>query len=77
MCGTSVAQFERTYCQLNDDIRLTTALADYRHNEGGTSAISGQQKAGYILQSLSIYSGTPQLNGKIERSQRSDGQEFY
>jgi len=36
MCGTSVAQIERTYCQLNDEIRLTTALADYRRNEDGT-----------------------------------------
>jgi len=63
MCGTSVAQIERTYCQLNDEIRLTTALADYRRNEGGTSAISGQQKAGYILQSLSIYIRAVLLDG--------------
>ncbi len=27
--------------------------------------------------SLYIKRGTPQLNGKVERSHRSDGQEFY
>ena len=36
MCGTSVAQIERTYYHLNDEIRLTNALADYRRNEDGT-----------------------------------------
>jgi hypothetical protein len=36
MCGTSVAKIEHTYCQLNDEIRLTNALADYRRNENGT-----------------------------------------
>ena len=36
MCGTSVAQIERTYYYLNDEIRLTNALADYRRNEDGT-----------------------------------------
>ena len=35
-CGTSVAQIERTYYHLNDEIRLTNALADYRRNEDGT-----------------------------------------
>ena len=36
MCGTSVAQIERTYYRLNDEIRLNNALADYRRNEDGT-----------------------------------------
>jgi len=36
MCGTSVAQIERTYYHLNDEIRLTNATADYRRNADGT-----------------------------------------
>ncbi len=36
MCGTSVAQIERTYYHLNDEIRLTNALADYKRNTDGT-----------------------------------------
>lgn len=36
MCGTSVAQIERTYYHLNDEIRLTNALADYRRKKDGT-----------------------------------------
>jgi integrase len=36
MCGTSVAQIERTYYHLNDDIRRTAALADYRVEADGT-----------------------------------------
>lgn len=36
MCGTSVAQIERTYYHLNDEIRLTNALADYRRTDDGT-----------------------------------------
>jgi DNA-directed RNA polymerase specialized sigma24 family protein len=36
MCGTSVAQIERTYYHLNDEIRLTNAIADYRRNADGT-----------------------------------------
>ncbi len=36
MCGTSVAQIEKTYYHLNDEIRLTNALADYRRREDGT-----------------------------------------
>lgn len=39
MCGTSVAQIERTYYHLNDDIRLTNAMADYRRNSDGTIEI--------------------------------------
>jgi hypothetical protein len=35
MCGTSVAQIEKTYYHLNDEIRLTNAVADYRRNEDG------------------------------------------
>lgn len=35
MCGTSVAQIERTYYHLNDEIRLTNALADYRRTGKG------------------------------------------
>ena len=30
MCGTSITQIERTYYHLNDTIRLTNAVADYR-----------------------------------------------
>ena len=30
MCGTSVMMIEKTYWHLNDEIRLTSALADYR-----------------------------------------------
>ena len=36
MCGTSVMQIERTYYHLNDEIRLTNALADYKRNNDGT-----------------------------------------
>ena len=36
MYGTSVAQIEKTYYHLNDEIRLTNAVADYRRNEDGT-----------------------------------------
>ncbi|BBP43041.1 tyrosine-type recombinase/integrase [Thiosulfativibrio zosterae] len=33
MCGTSVAQIEKTYYHLNDEIRLTNAVADYRRRD--------------------------------------------
>ena len=36
MYGTSVAQIERTYYHLNDEIRLTNAVADFRRREDGT-----------------------------------------
>lgn len=36
MCGTSVAQIERTYYHLNDEIRLTNALAEYKRRPDGT-----------------------------------------
>lgn len=36
MCGTSVTQIENTYYHLNDEIRLTNAIADYKRNEDGT-----------------------------------------
>ena len=36
MCGTSVTMIEKTYWHLNDEIRLTIALADYRRREDGT-----------------------------------------
>ena len=36
MFGTSVAQIEKTYYHLNDEIRLTNAVADYRRNADGT-----------------------------------------
>jgi hypothetical protein len=36
MYGTSVAQIEKTYYHLNDEIRLTNAVADYRRNADGT-----------------------------------------
>ncbi len=40
MCGTSVAQIEKTYYHLNDEIRLTNAMADYiRKADGSIEAI--------------------------------------
>jgi len=36
MCGTSISQIEKTYYHLNDEIRLTNAVADYRKLEDGT-----------------------------------------
>ena len=36
MCGTSIMMIEKTYWHLNDEIRLTSALADYRRREDGT-----------------------------------------
>ena len=38
-CGTSVAQIEKTHYQLNDEIRLTNAVADYRRRDNGTIEI--------------------------------------
>ena len=35
MCGTSVAQIEKTYHHLNDELRITNAVADYRRRENG------------------------------------------
>jgi integrase len=35
MCGTSVAQIERTYFHLNDRMRITNALAGYELDEDG------------------------------------------
>lgn len=36
MCGTSIAQIERTYYHINDAVRLTTATADYKILTDGT-----------------------------------------
>ena len=36
MCGTSITQIELTYYHLNDMIRLTNAVADYRVDSDGT-----------------------------------------
>ena len=36
MCGTNISQIERTYYHLNDNIRLTNAVADYRVDSDGT-----------------------------------------
>ena len=36
MCGTSVMTIEKTYWHLNDEIRLTSASADYRRRDDGT-----------------------------------------
>ena len=36
MCRTSIMMTEKTYCHLNDEIRLTSALADYRRRNDGT-----------------------------------------
>lgn len=35
MCGTSVAQIEKTYYHVNEDIMMTNALADYRFDSNG------------------------------------------
>ena len=35
MCCTSVAMIEKTYWHLNDEIRKTSTLADYRLREDG------------------------------------------
>ena len=39
MCATSVAQIEKTYYHLNDEIRITNAVDDYRRKEDGTIEI--------------------------------------
>ena len=39
MCGTSITQIERTYYHLNDTIRLTNAVADYRVESDGTICV--------------------------------------
>jgi len=36
MCGTSITQIEKTYYHLNDEIRYTNAMADYKRNADGT-----------------------------------------
>ena len=36
MCGTSIMIIEKTSWHLNDEIRLTSALADYRRRNDGT-----------------------------------------
>ena len=36
VCGISVAQIEKTYFHLNDEIRLTNAVADYTRRDDGT-----------------------------------------
>ena len=36
MCGTSIMMIEKTYWHLNDEIQLTSALADYRRRNDGT-----------------------------------------
>ena len=36
MCGTSITQIERVYYHLNDTIRLTNAVANYRLDSDGT-----------------------------------------
>ena len=36
MCGISIMMIEKTYWHLNDEVRLTSALADYRRRNDGT-----------------------------------------
>ena len=36
MCGTSITEIECTYYHLNETIRLTNAVADYRVDSDGT-----------------------------------------
>ncbi|MBL1320029.1 MAG: tyrosine-type recombinase/integrase [Methylophaga sp.] len=40
MCGTSVVQIERTYWHVNNETRLTSALADYVQNDDGTITLT-------------------------------------
>ena len=40
MCGTSTVQIERTYWHVNNETRLTSALADYKQNEDGTITLT-------------------------------------
>ena len=39
MCGTSIIQIERVYYHLNDTIRFTDAVADYRVGSDGTICV--------------------------------------
>ena len=39
MCGTSIMMIEKTYWHLNDEIRLTSSLADYRRRDDGTMEV--------------------------------------
>jgi integrase len=39
MCGTSVAMIEKTYWHLNDEMRKTAAMADFRRRDDGTIEI--------------------------------------
>ena len=39
MCGTNISQIERTCYHLNDNIRLTNAVADYRVDSDGTMCV--------------------------------------
>ena len=39
MCGTSITQIERTYYHLNNAIRLTNSVADYRLDSDGTICV--------------------------------------
>ncbi len=39
MCGTSVAMIEQTYWHLNDEMRKTAAMADFRLRKDGTVEI--------------------------------------
>ena len=45
MCGTSVAQIEKTYYHLNDEIRITNAVADYRRKQRCSSTRKEDGKA--------------------------------
>jgi hypothetical protein len=59
MCGTSISQIERTYYHLNDNIRLTNAVADYRLDADGTIcvALTVVNRIDTILQSLRQFDG--------------------
>ena len=39
MCVTSIAMIEKTYWHLNDEIWLTSSLADYRRRDDGTMEV--------------------------------------
>ena len=67
MCGTSVAQIEKTYYHLNDEIRLTNAVADYRSNEAVTIEVflmkKGYRLTAYVF--LAFWAGYEAHSNKV------------
>ena len=54
MCGTSIMMIEKTYWHLNDEIRLTSALADYRRRDDGTIEVIQEKMLYQNYESLDI-----------------------